>query len=51
MIVRLDGTKVTSSDDLTSILDLKQPGDKLAATYLRDGTSHTVTVTLGTRPS
>jgi putative serine protease PepD len=51
VIVRLDGAKVTSSDDLTRILDLKQPGSKLAATYLRGGTSHTVTITLGTRPS
>ena len=51
VIVRMDGTAISSSEDLGTVLDSKQPGDKLAITYLRGGKSHTVTVTLGTRPS
>ena len=41
VIVALDGTTISSSDDLTRVLDLKQPGDALKVTYLRDGKSHT----------
>jgi putative serine protease PepD len=51
VIVALDGKTITSSDDLSRVLDLKQPGDTLKVTYLRGGKSHTLVVTLGTRPS
>lgn len=51
VIVRMDGTPITSSEDLTRVISSKQPGDKLVITYRRGGKSHTVTVTLGTRPS
>jgi putative serine protease PepD len=51
VITKLDGKTIESGDDLSSIVDGKKPGDKLAVTYVRNGDTHTVTVTLGTRPS
>ena len=50
VIVRLGGTAITSSEDLSAVLATKHPGDKLAVTYLRGGKSHPASVTLGTRP-
>jgi hypothetical protein len=36
---------------LQSAIDAKRPGDTVSITYTRDGTSTTVQVSLGTRPS
>jgi putative serine protease PepD len=51
VIVRMGSTAIHSADDLTAVMGSKKPGDKLSVTFLRGGKSHTVTVTLGTRPS
>jgi putative serine protease PepD len=51
VIVKLDGKTITSQDDLSSVIDAHRPGDKISLTYVRNGSSHTVTVTLGKRPS
>ncbi len=51
VIVRMGGIPISSSEDLSTVLASKQPGDKLAITYLRGGKKHTVTLTLGARPS
>jgi putative serine protease PepD len=51
VIVKLDDTVIDGSDSLSSVIDAKNPGDKLRVTYLRNGVRHTVTVTLATRPS
>jgi len=51
VITKLDGKTVTDGSDLSGVIDEKKPGDKLKVTYVRDGDTHTVTVTLGTRPS
>ena len=51
MITKLDGKTITSGGDLSSVIDGKKPGDKLVVTYVRAGSTHTLTVTLGTRPS
>ncbi len=51
VIVKLDGKTIESGDDLSSVIDGKKPGDKLSVTYVRHSKAHTVTVTLGTRPS
>ena len=51
MITKLDGKTIESGADLSSVIDGKKPGDKLEVTYVRNGKTHTVTVTLGTRPS
>ena len=51
VITKLDDTTVESGADLSSVIDGKKPGDKLEVTYVRNGDTHTTTVTLGTRPS
>jgi len=51
VITSLGGTKVSSSDDLRSAINARKPGDKVAVTYTRNGKSHTVSLTLASRPS
>jgi putative serine protease PepD len=51
VITSFGGETITSSDDLTGAVAAKKPGDKVSVTYRRDGKSHTVQVTIGTRPS
>jgi putative serine protease PepD len=51
VITKLDGQEIANGAGLSSVIDDKKPGDKLVVTYVRDGHTHTVTVTLGTRPS
>jgi putative serine protease PepD len=51
VITKLDSTTIASPDDLSDVIDEKKPRDELEVTYVRDGKTHTVTVTLGTRPS
>lgn len=51
VITAVDDTAVTSGADLQSVIDAKRPGDTVTLTYTRDGSSTTVEVSLGTRPS
>jgi putative serine protease PepD len=51
VITAVDGHQVASGDDLSRIVDTYKPGDSVSVTYTRNGSSHTTTVTLGTRPS
>ena len=51
VITAVDGQSVTGMDDVVSAVDSKKPGDDLQLTYLRDGSEHTVTVTLAERPA
>ncbi|HEX2302697.1 MAG TPA: trypsin-like peptidase domain-containing protein [Gaiella sp.] len=51
VITSVDGTEVTTAQELQSAIDAKQPGDRVTIGYLRNGANRTVTVTLGTRPS
>ena len=51
VITAVDGTAVTDGASLQSAIDAKRPGDSVSITYTRDGTSTTVQVSLGTRPS
>jgi putative serine protease PepD len=51
VITAVDDTTVTSGADLQTAIDAKRPGDTVSITYTRDGTSTTVQVSLGTRPS
>jgi putative serine protease PepD len=51
VITKLDGKEIANGADLSSVIDDKKPGAKLVVTYERDGDTHTVTITLGTRPS
>jgi putative serine protease PepD len=51
LVTKLDGTSVDSADELRSLIDEKNPGDKVELTVRRDGDTLTLDVTLGTRPS
>jgi S1-C subfamily serine protease len=51
VITAVDDTAVTSGTDLQTAIDAKRPGDTVTITYTRDGSSTTVEVSLGTRPS
>jgi putative serine protease PepD len=51
VITAFDGDTVEGADALTAAVSAKNPGDKVEVTYTRGGDSHTVQVTLGTRPS
>jgi putative serine protease PepD len=51
VITAVDGKGVTSSEELQSAIDAKQPGDTVSVTYVRGGDTHTVQVKLGNRPS
>jgi S1-C subfamily serine protease len=51
VITKLGTTRVTSADQLRNLVDAKHPGDTVSITYVRGGAEHTVSLTLGTRPS
>ncbi len=51
VITKVGGTSIGSADELRQLVDSKQPGDQVEVTVKRAGTTKTVTVTLGTRPS
>jgi putative serine protease PepD len=51
VIVSLGGTKISSADALRSAISSHKPGDRVSVTYQRNGTQHTVTLTLASRPS
>jgi len=50
-ITSVDGDSVASVQQLQSAIETRKPGDTVKLGYARDGASHTVNVTLGTRPS
>ena len=51
VVTAFDGDTVDSADALSAAVSSKSPGDEVSVTYTRNGESHTVHVTLGTRPS
>ncbi len=51
VITAVDGKAVSTSEELQSVIGAMKPGDSASITYSRDGSEHTVQVTLGTRPS
>jgi putative serine protease PepD len=51
VITAFGGQKIGSVDALRFAVDAKKPGDTVTVTFLRDGESQTVTVTLGKRPA
>ena len=51
IITELNGKSVVSTDELVSLTLNQKPGDKVKVQYVRDGKTHTTTVTLGTQPS
>jgi putative serine protease PepD len=51
VITAVDGQKVRSPDDLSSIVGRKQPGDRVRVEIVRDGRRRTLRVTLDDRPA
>jgi putative serine protease PepD len=51
VITAVDGQKISSSEELQSVIGAKKPGDTVTITYTRGGSEQTAQVTLGTRPS
>jgi len=51
VITAVDGTAIANGAGLQSAIDAKRPGDSIEITFTRDGSSTTVQVSLGTRPS
>jgi S1-C subfamily serine protease len=50
VITKADGRELESADELREIVTSKDPGDKLSLEVHRDGSTETVTVTLGSQP-
>ena len=50
LITAIDGTTLTNSTQIVSIISSKRPGDTVEVTYNRDGDERTATVRLGRRP-
>jgi putative serine protease PepD len=51
IVVGVDGKKVTSSDDLGSLINNHKPGDTVKLDVLRDGKHKTFAVKLASRPN
>src|SRR5213078_1036564 len=51
VVTAIDGNAVKTASALESAIAAKQPGDKVTLTIDRGGSTRTVSVTLGTRPS
>ena len=51
VITAIDGTAVTTADDLTAKISAHRPGDKVTLSVTRNGSTLKLDVTLGTRPS
>jgi putative serine protease PepD len=51
VVTAFGGKSVSTGDELASAIGAHKPGDTVSVTYTRDGKSHTVSVTLATRPS
>jgi putative serine protease PepD len=51
VVTAVDGKSVANAAALTATVSGHKPGDKVTLSYTRNGSSQTVTVTLGTRPS
>jgi putative serine protease PepD len=51
VITAIGGDHISSSDELRTAINARKPGDRVSITYTRNGTKHTVSLTLGSRPS
>jgi putative serine protease PepD len=50
-VTSLGGTKISSPEELASVINAHKPGDRVTVTYERGGQSQSVQLTLATRPS
>jgi putative serine protease PepD len=51
VITAIGGSHISSSDELRAAINARKPGDRVSITYTRNGTKHTVSSTLASRPS
>jgi putative serine protease PepD len=51
VVSAVDGHKISSAGELQSAIAAKKPGDTVALTIKRNGSTHTIRVKLGTRPT
>ena len=51
VITSLGGTKISNADELRAAISARKPGDKVSVTFRRNGQSHTVSLTLASRPA
>ena len=51
VITAIDGETIETAEQLQRAIDSHKPGDTIEVTYWRNGDSHDVDVTLGTRPN
>jgi S1-C subfamily serine protease len=51
VITAIDGKQVATADDLTALVNSYKPGDKAALTVDHNGSTKSISVTFGTRPS
>jgi 2-alkenal reductase len=51
IIGKVNGKKISGMEDVINVVNGAKPGDKLEVTVVRRGSSKTVTVTLGARPT
>jgi putative serine protease PepD len=51
LIKAVNGKQVTATSQLQGAIDARRPGETVTIRFTRNGTSHTVTVKLATRPS
>ncbi|HEY5120590.1 MAG TPA: trypsin-like peptidase domain-containing protein [Acidimicrobiales bacterium] len=50
IIVKIDGTKIASAQDVTSVISLKHPGDNIKVMVVRGKQHLSLTITLGSQP-
>jgi len=51
VIRSIGGTNVSSADELRAAINARRPDDRVSVTFSRNGKSHTVSLTLASRPS
>jgi putative serine protease PepD len=51
VITKLGSFTIDGAGDVTTAIGTKEPGDTVVVTYVRSGKTHTVSLTLGTRPN
>jgi putative serine protease PepD len=51
VVTAVNGHKISSAGELQSAIDSKKPGDTVTLTIKRNGTTHSIRVKLGTRPT
>ncbi|WP_162940040.1 S1C family serine protease [Gryllotalpicola protaetiae] len=49
IITHVQGHRATDLSSISALVSTAQPGDRVSVTYVRDGSSHDTTITLGTQ--